>query len=136
VIGLYGVIVLVSQRTRRLGVRASEARRSVYRLIMREAAVVAGAGIALGLAGATVAASPMQRLLFGTPPWDVPTLAGVAIVLASSSPPGQLHPSAGPRQSARSRRCAPTYGWQMVEQLAPNRAERLHRHLPLPSTYR
>ena len=88
VIGLYGVIAYsVSQRTRELGVRLAlgAQRRSVYRLIMREAAVVAGAGIALGLAGALVAATLMRRLLFGTPPWDVPTLAGVAIVLAGSA---------------------------------------------------
>ena len=88
VIGLYGVIAYsVSQRTRELGVRLAlgAQRRSVYRLIMREAAVLAAAGIALGLAGALVAATLMRRLLFGTPPWDVPTLTLVAVVLAGSA---------------------------------------------------
>jgi macrolide transport system ATP-binding/permease protein len=30
-------------------------------------------------------ASLMRKLLFGTPPWDVPTLAAVAAVLAISA---------------------------------------------------
>jgi ABC-type antimicrobial peptide transport system permease subunit len=56
-------------------------RRSIYQLILREAGGMALAGIVIGLACSVVTASLMRKLLFGTPPWDVPTLVAVAGVL-------------------------------------------------------
>jgi ABC-type antimicrobial peptide transport system permease subunit len=88
VVGLYGVIAYsVNQRTREIGVRIAlgAQRRSVYRLILREAGVLAAAGIVIGLACSVVAASLMRKLLFGTPPWDIPTLIVVALVLSVSA---------------------------------------------------
>ena len=88
VVGLYGVIAYsVSQRTREIGVRmALGAQRSaVYRLILKEAGVLALAGIVIGLGCSVVAASMMRKLLFGTPPWDVTTLVSVAGVLGVSA---------------------------------------------------
>jgi predicted permease len=88
VVGLYGVIAYsVSQRTREIGVRmALGAQRSaVYRLILKEAGVLALAGILIGLGCSVVAASMMRKLLFGTPPWDVTTLVSVAGVLGISA---------------------------------------------------
>jgi len=88
VVGLYGVIAYsVSQRTREIGVRiALGAQRStVYRLILKEAGVLALAGILIGLGCSVVAASLMRKLLFGTPPWDVATLVSVAGVLGISA---------------------------------------------------
>ena len=88
VVGLYGVIAYsVSQRTRELGVRiALGAQRStVYRLILKEAGVLALAGIVIGIGFAILAASLMRKLLFGTPPWDVTTLICVAAVLGASA---------------------------------------------------
>ncbi len=88
VVGLYGVIAYsVSQRTREIGVRiALGAQRStVYRLILKEAGVLALAGIVIGTACAIVAASLMRKLLFGTPPWDITTLVCVAVVLGVSA---------------------------------------------------
>jgi ABC-type antimicrobial peptide transport system permease subunit len=88
VVGLYGVIAYsVSQRTREIGVRmALGAQRStVYRLILKEAGVLALAGILIGLGCSVVAASLMRKLLFGTPPWDVTTLVSVAGVLGISA---------------------------------------------------
>ena len=88
VVGLYGVIAYsVSQRTREIGVRmALGAQRStVYRLILKEAGVLALAGILIGLGCSVVAASLMRKLLFGTPPWDVTTLFSVAGVLGISA---------------------------------------------------
>ena len=88
VVGLYGVIAYsVSQRTREIGVRiALGAQRStVYRLILKEAGVLALAGILIGLGCSIVAASLMRKLLFGTPPWDVTTLVSVAGVLGISA---------------------------------------------------
>lgn len=88
VVGLYGVIAYsVSQRTREIGVRiALGAQRSaVYRLILKEAGVLALAGIVIGTGCAILAASLMRKLLFGTPPWDITTLIGVAAVLGASA---------------------------------------------------
>jgi predicted permease len=88
IVGLYGVIAYsVSQRTREIGVRmALGAQRStVYRLILKEAGVLALAGILIGLGCSVVAASLMRKLLFGTPPWDVTTLFSVAGVLGISA---------------------------------------------------
>ena len=88
VVGLYGVIAYsVSQRTREIGIRMAlgAQRRSVYRLILKEAGWLTCVGIALGLAGSVVAATLMRKLLFGTQAWDVPTLVAVAAALAISA---------------------------------------------------
>jgi predicted permease len=88
VVGLYGVIAYsVGQRTREIGVRMAlgASARSVRRLVTRQALVLAIGGIALGLVSAIAAASLMRTMLFGTPPWDVPTLAAAAVVLAVSA---------------------------------------------------
>ncbi len=88
VIGLYGVIAYsVGQRTREIGVRMAlgAERRSVYRLVLGEAGWLTGLGIGIGLASALVATRMMSGLLFGVAPWDMPTLAAVATVLAASS---------------------------------------------------
>jgi predicted permease len=88
VVGLYGVIAYsVSQRTREIGVRIAlgAQRGTVYRLILKEAGVLAVAGIVIGSGCAILAASLMRKLLFGTPPWDVTTLVGVAVVLGASA---------------------------------------------------
>ncbi len=88
VVGLYGVIAYsVSQRTREIGVRIAlgAQRGMVYRLILKEAGVLALAGIVIGTGGAIIAGSLMRKLLFDTPPWDVVTLVSVAVVLGGSA---------------------------------------------------
>jgi predicted permease len=88
VIGLYGVIAYsVSQRTREVGVRmALGAQRSaVYRMVLQEAGILSAIGIAAGLLCSLVLATLIQKLLFETPPRDVPTLAVVTVVLAAAS---------------------------------------------------
>jgi ABC-type antimicrobial peptide transport system permease subunit len=60
-------------------------RKSVYQLIMREAAWLTGLGIAAGLLCAVEVAWLIRELLFGVPSWDVTTLVGVSLVLASFS---------------------------------------------------
>jgi predicted permease len=88
VVGLYGVIAYsVSQRTREIGVRIAlgAQRGTVYRLIIKEAGVLALTGIVIGTGCAILAASLMRKLLFGTPPWDLTTLISVAAVLGASA---------------------------------------------------
>ncbi|HET8964592.1 MAG TPA: ABC transporter permease [Candidatus Acidoferrum sp.] len=88
VVGLYGVIAYsVSQRTREIGVRMAlgAQRTSVYQLVLKEAGRLAAVGITLGLAGAVAGAMLMRGLLFGVSSWDVPTLAGVAVLLGAAA---------------------------------------------------
>jgi predicted permease len=88
VVGLYGVIAYsVSQRTREIGVRMAlgAQRGSVYQLVMKEAAWLAGVGIAVGLVCAVAVATLIRGLLFGVRSWDAATLATVAVLLAISS---------------------------------------------------
>ncbi|MGI8771410.1 MAG: ADOP family duplicated permease [Acidobacteriaceae bacterium] len=88
VVGLYGVIAYsVSQRTREIGVRMAlgAQRSSVYQLILKEAGWLTATGIAAGLLCSILAATLMSKLLFDVHAWDLPTLAGVAIVLGISA---------------------------------------------------
>jgi macrolide transport system ATP-binding/permease protein len=88
VIGLYAVIAYsVSQRTREIGVRMALGAQpgSVYQLILKEAGWLTIAGIVVGLLCSVGGAMLMRKLLFGTPPWDVPTLTAVAVVLATAA---------------------------------------------------
>jgi len=88
VVGLYGVVAYsVAQRTREIGVRMAlgAQRRSVYRLVLGEAAWLVGAGTALGIICAVAAATLMRRLLFGVQSWDPTTLVAVAAVLVVSA---------------------------------------------------
>ena len=88
VVGLYGVVAYsVSQRTREIGLRLAMGaqRRAVYQLILGEAARLAVVGIVAGVVCAMGAAMLMKSLLFGTPPWDVPTLVAVALALATAA---------------------------------------------------
>jgi macrolide transport system ATP-binding/permease protein len=85
VVGLYGVIAYsVGRRTREIGVRMAlgAQRKSVYQLILREAAWLTGIGIVAGLLCSVGAAMLIRGLLFGVRSWDAATLAAVACVLA------------------------------------------------------
>ncbi len=85
-VGIGGVLAFsVSSRTNEIGIRMSlGAQRSmVQRMILREGGVLLAMGLALGLAGAFFGARVIQGLLFGVPPHDPITFAGVAALMAA-----------------------------------------------------
>jgi predicted permease len=84
VIGIYGVMsYIVSQRTAEIGVRLAlgAAPRSIARMIVRQGAVVALAGITLGLATAFAGGRLLESLLYGVSPRDPGIFAGTALIL-------------------------------------------------------
>jgi macrolide transport system ATP-binding/permease protein len=88
VVGLYGVIAYsVSQRTREIGVRMALGahRDSIHRMVLREAGLLAIAGIATGLVFSLFAGSFMGGLLFGVRSWDASVLCAVVGVLAAAA---------------------------------------------------
>jgi predicted permease len=85
-LGIYGVVAYsVAQRTREIGVRmALGARDSVVaRMVVREAFVVVGAGLALGAVAAFALTRVLANLLYEVSPTDPLTFAGVAAVLGA-----------------------------------------------------
>jgi predicted permease len=85
VAGVYGVVAYsVSQRTREMGIRiALGARhRQVVGHIVRESAWPVAIGIAMGLAGAAVAARATGSILFQIQPTDPPTYVATALALS------------------------------------------------------
>jgi macrolide transport system ATP-binding/permease protein len=96
VVGLYGVVAYsVSQRTREIGVRMAlgAQRASIYKMVMRQAGWLTAVGMGIGLVCAVGASMLMRKILFGVQAWDVPTLAGVALVLGAASLAASLLPA-------------------------------------------
>jgi ABC-type antimicrobial peptide transport system permease subunit len=88
VVGLYGVLsYAVSQRTPEIGIRmalgASAAQ--VRALVMRQAAIVVGIGVVVGLGGALLLGRWLGALAFGIAPSDPAILAATALLLATVS---------------------------------------------------
>jgi len=84
-VGIYGVIsYIVSLRTREIAVRMALGARpvDVRRMVSRQAAVVTGIGIAVGLGGAFALTRVLSALLFGVSPVDPATMLASAAVLA------------------------------------------------------
>ena len=80
-VGIYGVVAYsVARRTREIGIRvALGARRTdVAGMVLREGAVLAAAGIGIGLAGSLALTRVLRSLLFETTPNDPATLTTVA----------------------------------------------------------
>ena len=85
-IGIYGVIAYgVTQRTREIGIRMAlgAQRADVLRMVVRQALLLAAAGIVIGGAGALVLTRLMEGLLFQVKPGDPVTFAVVSGVLAT-----------------------------------------------------
>lgn len=83
-IGVYGVISYgVSQRTQEIGVRVALGARGgdVFGMVLREAAWLAGIGIAIGIVGAFAVTRVIAGLLIGVSPTDPLSFGSVAAFL-------------------------------------------------------
>jgi putative ABC transport system permease protein len=83
-VGVYGVIAYgVSRRTHELGMRMAlgASRERMLGMVLRQGAVLAGAGVAVGLALAWGTTRFMTAVLYGVSPVDPTTYASVAGVL-------------------------------------------------------
>ena len=83
-IGTYGTIsYAVAQRTREMGIRIAlgATRRDVTRLVVGRGMVLAAAGGAFGLVGASLAMRLIRARLYGVEPADPVTLAGIVVLL-------------------------------------------------------
>ena len=83
-LGIYGVIAYtVAQRTREIGVRVAlgATRGSILAMVLRQGLVLAGVGIAIGLAAALAATRLLSDFLFGVPPTDLVTFFGASAIL-------------------------------------------------------
>jgi putative ABC transport system permease protein len=87
-IGIYGVMAfVVGQRTREMGIRIALGARpaAVVALVMRQAFVLAAAGVAAGLAGAALLTRLLGGLLFEIRPTDPFTYTLIAALLAATA---------------------------------------------------
>jgi predicted permease len=87
-VGIYGVMSYsVQRRTRELGTRLAlgASRADIVRLVMRQAAIIAGAGLVVGVVTGLAAARALSSMLFGVPPWDPLALGAAGLVLATTA---------------------------------------------------
>jgi putative ABC transport system permease protein len=87
-VGIYGVMSYsVRRRTRELGTRLAlgASRRDIVGLVMRQAAAIAGVGLAVGLGLGLLAARSLSAMLYDIPPWDPVALAAAGVVLAATA---------------------------------------------------
>jgi predicted permease len=85
IVGLYGVMTYsVTRRTREIGVRMAlgAQRPGVLLMVLREAAVLLGVGIVVGIAAVLASASILQSMLYGTGSRDPMVLTLVCIGVA------------------------------------------------------
>jgi predicted permease len=84
-VGIYGVIsYVVAQRTREIGVRMAlgAEQATVRRMVLKQGAALAAAGVGVGLVVAAGVTRLMASLLFGVQPIDPPTFGAVAVGLS------------------------------------------------------
>ena len=86
-VGVYGVTAqAVRQRLPELGIRIALGARAaeIVRLTVRRALALVGAGLALGLGAAFVAARVLESVLYGIAPTDPATFLAVGVLLAGA----------------------------------------------------
>ena len=85
-LGIYGTIsYVVNEQRREIAIRlALGAQRSnILKMVLRRGLSLAATGAGLGVAGALIVSHLMAGLLYGVSPTDLPTFAGVTLVLAT-----------------------------------------------------
>lgn len=83
-VGLFGMLSYgVAQRSREIGVRTALGAqpRDIVALVLRQGIMMAGAGLAVGLAAAGIAVKVLSTFLYGVTTHDVVSFTGVPIVL-------------------------------------------------------
>jgi len=83
-LGIYGMLAYtVRQRTNEIGTRLAlgASPRAVRRHVVNDALRVVGAGLAVGVPLALMAAATLRALLFGVAPYDPASIAGVCVLL-------------------------------------------------------
>jgi putative ABC transport system permease protein len=84
VTGIYGVMSFaVAQRTREIGIRMALGadRSNVLALMVRDGAMLAGAGVAIGLGGALALTRLLRTMLFEVTPSDPTTFVAIVVVV-------------------------------------------------------
>jgi putative ABC transport system permease protein len=84
ILGVYGVMSYsVSQQTHEIGIRMAlgAERADVLRLVLKEGLLLAGIGVAIGMAGALALTRLMKFSLYGVSSTDPATLTGVVLLL-------------------------------------------------------
>jgi len=83
-LGIYGTIsYVVNEQRREIAIRLAlgAQKATILKMVLRRGLGLAAAGAALGVAGALIVSHLMAGLLFGVSPYDLPTFAGVTLVL-------------------------------------------------------
>jgi predicted permease len=95
-IGVSGVVSFsVNQRTREFGtlMALGVERRDVLRMVLKEGAILAAAGLGIGALGAMFLARAMAPLLYGVASYDLMTFVSVAVLLAVVTIGAALEPA-------------------------------------------
>lgn len=85
-LGIYGTIShLVNQQKREIAIRLAlgAQRGTILKIILGRGLGLAAAGAALGVAGALIVSHLIAGLLYGVSPFDLPSFAGVTVLLAA-----------------------------------------------------
>ena len=107
-VGLFGVLSYsVAQRSREIGVRTALGARpsDIVQLVVRQVAIVAGGGIAVGMAIAFGASKSLTTVLYGVAPQDPISFVAVAALLLVVSAVAAIVPA---------RRAARVDPWQVL----------------------
>jgi len=83
-LGIYGTIsYVVNEQRREIAIRLAlgAQRGNILKMVLRRGLGLAAAGAGLGVAGALIVSHLMAGLLYGVSPTDLPTFAGVTVVL-------------------------------------------------------
>jgi ABC-type antimicrobial peptide transport system permease subunit len=87
-VGLYGTMAYsVARRTNELGLRIAlgAERRRLIGMVLREVAVLAGAGLAIGVPAALASTRLVESFLFGVKANDAAALVGGALLMVAAS---------------------------------------------------